>query len=60
MIMVRTLGLPSVSSCAVAGAPDIQVSAPTFTGFDSCIVLVAVLLIIARATCVLVTKSESM
>ena len=60
MIMVRTLGLPSVSSCAVAGAPNIQVITPTFTCFDRCIVLVAVLLIIARATCVLVTKSESM
>ena len=32
----------------------------TFTCFDRCIVLVAVFLIIARATCVLVTKSKSM
>ena len=58
--MVCTLGLPSASSFAVAGAPNIQVCATAFAGFDGSVVLVAVLYVSARVTCVLITKPESM
>ena len=44
--MVCTLGLPSASSFAVAGAPNIQVCATAFAGFDGSIVLVAFFLLL--------------